>query len=322
MIMNSNISSSEMGNPGTIPSSVVYPANEWILYKVIWPCLIAFGCLSNASFMWTFVKSISLRTACYTYLVSLSCADLVNLIVFAISLAYAQTLMRFHENLDKTFVDKILHFFHIWSFLCSVDLVSLVTAERFLAICHPLKHRFLKGTRRTIRLISLVCVLSFLEAFTSMPFNSEVYSSEDSGNILYKKIAISFYIFIWICFAVFNFRMYYRIISALNKRMRNRSMENVSNNIEIQNRQVSVMLVTNGTLYFVLLSVAMVGRILALCWLLRLEVLSPYQMYLWFNVQQLCVCLNASINPLVYTVTNARYREEQKKALSKLFSIG
>ncbi len=35
----------------------------------------------------------------------------------------------------------------------SITFVSLVSFERFLAICYPMRHRLMKGNQRTIKLI-------------------------------------------------------------------------------------------------------------------------------------------------------------------------
>ena len=45
-------------------------------------------------------------------------------------------------------VAEIIRWF---SFLTSMWFVTLVSLERYLAICHPMKHRLLKGTKRTIK---------------------------------------------------------------------------------------------------------------------------------------------------------------------------
>ena len=46
-------------------------------------------------------------------------------------------------------------------FFSSIGTVTLVSAERFLAICHPFKHRLMRGTKRTNLLICLTWTVAF-----------------------------------------------------------------------------------------------------------------------------------------------------------------
>ena len=128
-------------------------SREWMLYQIIWPCFIVFGICTNVSFVWTVIKTPALHTTTYRYLVNLAISDLLFLMVF-----YIPQIIEDHESpLER---NQILQTF-IYVFLgCSCLTVTLVSLERFLAICHPIKHHLIKGTRRTNKFICIVWCIS------------------------------------------------------------------------------------------------------------------------------------------------------------------
>ena len=72
----------------------------------------------------------------------------------------------------------VVYFFVIWVFVfvfvffffvSPLLFVTLVSAERYLAICHPIKHHLLKGTKRTIKLICIVFAGSFVFSSVMLP---------------------------------------------------------------------------------------------------------------------------------------------------------
>ena len=70
----------DLRNAIALPFRLVYLPIDWIVYYVVWPCLMAFGTLSNISFIWTVIRTPTLHTFTYLYLVSLACADEINIL--------------------------------------------------------------------------------------------------------------------------------------------------------------------------------------------------------------------------------------------------
>ena len=106
-------------------------------------------------------------------------------------------------------------------------------------------------------------------------------------------------------------------MSTLNKRLQSKSLQNISINLEMQYRQVSVMLIANGTVFYILCSVMLLTQILEVLPFFGMKSMSPYQTHIMYRFEELSLGLNASINQLVYTITNARYRQAFKKAFSR-----
>ena len=150
----------------------VYFPNEWVLFGIVWPCLILFGFVGNISFIWTVVRTPSLHTPTYIYLVSLACNDLCTVIGLTVCIipSYFNSPLRRNSYTENTFISKIIPLTYLGSFISSSLLVVLVAFELYLAICHPIKHHILKGTKRTFKLIGVVFISSTCISSTIIPF--------------------------------------------------------------------------------------------------------------------------------------------------------
>ena len=128
----------DLRNATSLPLWLVYPQRDWIVYVVIWPSLMAFGTLSNISFIWTVIRTPTLHTATYIYLVSLAYADLANIwgFGFLFVIDYATSPIRNTNTIFAT----IVYLISLFALMSSMGFVTLVSLERYLAICHPIKH--------------------------------------------------------------------------------------------------------------------------------------------------------------------------------------
>ena len=313
----------------------MYLPNEWILYQIVWPCLILCGLLSNASFLWTFGITPSLHTPTYIYLVNLACADILTLLTYNIPVVhhYQSSTVRDYGSVVEL---KLFHTSKIFFFLSSLYCISLVASERFFAICYPVKHRVWKGKKQTLKLICFSWILSFVCACSAVPLFPDSLSKicltvKQTGRYKSNVIEVPHYFFkapnlyYWVGFNVLymifgigmivtNLYMYARIAHTLKVRKDNRA-SNISFNLDEQFRQVVSMLVINGELFFIFCSVKLTGNCLRALMDLQ-NPLSSYQMVIWEDIEELCSGLNASINPFVYTLTNQRYRRAFYKAYS------
>ena len=107
-----------------------------------------------------------------------------------------------------------------------------------------------------------------------------------------------------------NIYMHVRIAYTLKARKESRA-SNMSFDLDKQFRQVVSMLIINGELFFLLCSVNLIGRFMDFQ-----NPFNRYQIEIWRDVENFCNGLNASINPIVYSLTNQRYRRAFYKAYS------
>ena len=150
----------DFSNATSLPIRLVYLPNEWILYNVIWPILTLFGTLCNSCFIWTVTRTPSLHTATYIYLVTLACTDLITIVSLGSTHvhSYFTTSLRYSS---KT-IDALLPILFIFTYISSTGLVTLVSLERFVAICHPLKYLIFRGKTRTCKLIGVSLLISMV----------------------------------------------------------------------------------------------------------------------------------------------------------------
>ena len=134
-----------------------YPRDNLNLIYQFWIsvlCVSLFGMITNSSFILTVVKTPS-RTTTYILLACLACSDCIFLITQLDTIV--RILFDYRGTNASTLVFSSLA---TLCFLLSTGFVILASAERYLAICQPLKHHKLKGTERTTKLIAIVCLIS------------------------------------------------------------------------------------------------------------------------------------------------------------------
>ena len=260
-------------NVTTLPSTLAYLPQEWGIFCVVWPCLMAFGCLSNLSFIWTVWRTPALHTATYFYLVCIACADLTSLICLGF------TNVRGYVNGQTTRVRHAYDFFDIatnivfaFAWVSSTGFVALVSLERFLAICHPIKHRVVTGTTRTLRLIcgtlvmSVACNCTTIPSYLTIqeilvcitwPADDKYIDYPQGAHALSMKSGITrviplfLYAMFWLAVVFSNCYMYTKILLALRTRRHNTQLS-LSHRFENQMHQVAVMVITNGWIFFFL----------------------------------------------------------------------
>ena len=240
------------------------------------------------------------------------------------------------------FVTKVVYFYTTWfCFLSSLFFVTLVSLERYLVICHPIKHHLLKGTKRTVKLICIVFVGSFVfMSVTFSPFLSLiviciVWPLDDKFTSGYPKFlklysvddffsdiadgqttqTIGMVGVVLITFALIaNCYFYIRILQALWKRKRDKTLQ-TSEGLERSIRQASIMVVANGIVFYFCFIVFLATMSITLVSSFSLEMTNVYQVTILSDVNFTFVLINASINPLIYFITNNSYRHAFKNIL-------
>ena len=319
----------------SISADYFYLPSEWIVFKIIWPFIIAFGLLSNATFVSIVARIPCMRTITNAYLVNLAVSDMIFLLSVGIHniTIYAASPVR----MDRSFLAGTLSTFgclfpELGQSICFVGstcFVTLVSLERFLAICHPIKHHLMKGSLRTTRLITIAWIISFLTSFTTIPvFNYlketcitwpadakfEEYPTKiitcDASNNSILLLIIAMLPLPWFFGAsVLNGILYHRILSTLNQR-RSKKLS-ISFNDTSQTRQVAVMLITNGTIFFGCNTIMILNVIFYGIFQTNANIypLNDTQNAIFDSAFHLSFAVNSSINPIVYSVTNKRYRQ-------------
>ncbi len=153
---------------------LLYEPWEWIVYQCILPLLIIFGLISNVLFLYTVMQTPSLRTTTYMYLINLSIADILTLLFYGIPVManYHLSLVKGNEIPALYYIRQTGTFIFIST---SINFVTLVSFERFLAICYPIRHHMMKGNQRTIKLVIITWAISSLSVLQILFYKSKAF---------------------------------------------------------------------------------------------------------------------------------------------------
>ena len=318
----------------TLPVWLVYQPMEWIKFYILCPSLIIFGSLSQASFVWTVATTPSLHTATYYYLVGLSFSDAFYLLGFG-----SVRIKGFIESPVRLYTPSIsgvlASYISKFAFISSIGFVTLATLERFLAICFPLKHYVLKGTKRTRTLIFVMLLISGLISVvptllplisslslrlcfiwpsdtTFMDYPTQIIAPSSSNSTGNLGDTVLYFIPL-----IINSYMYIRILVTLRNRKLNSQLQ-LSSGFEQQLRAVAVMVIVNGIIFFLFCAINTMDEVIESLNSNVVHIFDTRQILIWNDFVFISILLNASINPLIYTLTNQRYRHAFKKAMMRL----
>ena len=318
----------------------VYLPNEWILFEIIWPSIIFFGLTGNVIFILTVKHTPSLHTSTFIFLTGLSITD--SLVLLSVGFDFILDFLMTPIRHGDIFVAKVIYFYTTWfCFLSSLFSVTLVSLERYLAICHPIKQHLLKGTKRTIKLMCIVFVGSLVfmsvvfapilglviicivwpldDKFTSnYPKILKLYSVDDffsvsAGGQIAQTVGMVGIVLVTFAL-IANCYFYIRILQALWKRKCNKTLQ-TSEGLERNIRQASIMVIANGTVFYLCFIVFLATMGITLMSSFNLEIINIYQVTILSDVNYTVVLINASINPLIYFITNNSYRHAFKYTL-------
>ncbi len=319
-------------------SSFIHHPYELILLNIIWPTISLMGLVGNMLFIWTVIKVPVLHTSTFVILSLLACTDSLSIIGRLIEhfSDFVTSPLRYGESSIPAATGGIL----LWvCFVMSLWLITLVSTERFLAICHPIKYRVLKETKGVFVVICVLTVVSVALGCTSITFF--IYVAEyciqwppTTRFIVYpRKVTlvksdyltdfseVHLFIFgitpILIClFVLFLINCYINIrtLKTLRTRRRNKQLQ-ISTQFERNIHQVSIMVIANSVVYFVCISSFALMLASRLFDFVGTNNFTAYQSVVLENITITVMVINSSVNPLIYFITNQSYRKSFKKAI-------
>ena len=144
-----------------------------VIFTVLYPIVTALGLLGNVAFLVAVMCYKQMRTLTNLYLANLAVADLIHILtnaVFFLGLYFSSNgLILGMGSLDSAFlaVDLI----NMIIYYTSICIMTLVSFERFMGVCHPLRSHIVRSSKRSILLVALSWLLAaLLVIFTCIGF--------------------------------------------------------------------------------------------------------------------------------------------------------
>ncbi len=316
----------------------IYWPHEMIFYKFVTPCIILIGIVGNASFIWTVVRVSSLHTSTFILLCSLAITDLFTLIGAGINIY--NIFISPIRSVDMPVVFNVGSTIKWFGFFASTGLVSLVSLERYLAICHPIKHHLIKGTKRTIRLSLIITALSLAltgifttqgwlthsnsvscfiwpldEQFKDYPPQISTVTLMFELPPLLNIVMTVIFLLSNLAILIFNYYMYCTILITLRRRKHNKKLQ-TSENFERNIQQITRMVIINGIVYFLYTTIRQVNTVYGTLFSLGFV---NFNAFVHFGfIRDTAILLNASSNPVIYFMTNSSYRRAFKASIMTL----
>ena len=315
-----------------INDMILYSTSQKLLVKVVIPTIFTIGVLGNLAFFLLLVRVKTMRTTTNFYLVNLAAADLMVLFLETLhrSWKFTDSIISWSDPFRTRFGCGA-HFFAInVASSSSIFLITLVTFDRYFAICHPIKYRTMKAKKQIKFILTIfVWIVSVILGFLSVPGFGQlgrvcfIWPPEEK----YKNFPIE----ARLCWPIHPgievmshvvrtvpFIAALIINTIINIRIGQKLMhpppgENGNRQNQQMKRRIAWMLMANNVIFFCCLAPSHF-LILQLVPFLRFLKLSEALEGTLFPVGFVLFMVNSAVNPILYGVVSPSYRRGFLKA--------
>lgn len=309
-------------------------ATEWVFsdtdslyYTFGAPIVCSMGILGNSAFLMSVITTSSLQSSLTALMCNLAITDIFFLAMSTIwsTIDYMTSEVLLDYPVYSNLTCYILVISVYIPYFTSLGFITLISMERYLAICLPIRHHMMKGRKRTCRLIVVVWVIGFalsiLYAFGHVLTPTCFIWPEDE---VYEHLAANidickhnvFPLVMAICLFVscllINGIITYKIIAAMMKR------KVVTNSEQVQSAlyQVTRTLVINIVVFFLCqlpIRIAFLNKIFD-----EISGINFLNFRSAYSAGFLFLLLNSCINPVLYVCCCRIYRHAMRNTLTKL----
>ncbi|XP_038052451.1 thyrotropin-releasing hormone receptor-like [Patiria miniata] len=316
-------------------SFYLYQPIDKIMTFYIIPVISVFGILSNLAFILVVYKVPFMRSPTSCYMVQLAVSDTIFLLVAAVEkiVLVSSTPIQFDMS-PIGFVPGCILLPGLLDtpYFASSFFITAVTFDRYIAICWPLRVRLQTKTRRAkvslfswlTAIVFAACLLPGFYSFLCI-VPPEFETSDFPQQILECDTSFVPKIFYYVRYAlqtlpffvslVIDVVLYVAILRAIRRRKKTMRSALTHSTAQLRHARNAVdrMVLVTGGLFFLLLSpLECYFIVISISEIFDYYPLSAEQEAIVIWVFRLLSYVNSSINPVVYNITNSRYREAFK----------
>ncbi|XP_050314605.1 QRFP-like peptide receptor [Anthonomus grandis grandis] len=331
---------------GTVPNTI-FDWTELIPTLIIYGFSFILGLIGNCLIIFTTFRYRRMHSVTNIFLSSLASSDLL-LIIFCIPVKVAK-LFSYTWTMGL-FLCKSVHYMQNLSTICSVLTLTAISIERYYAIVHPVRSKYICTLSQAKSIIIVIWIVSiflavptlFLWHLMRVGMNDEfAWCVRDSSKetlwkfhelymlwiILVGPFSVMSYSYVFICWEVWKVMEHRRVMCNDNSldpnkfQHRRGSMEGKKIRSEVKNyrddttmvRQVIYMLVTVVALFAVCWTPILIDNILTAYKVLGQQ-RTGFLKYM-LSTFHLLSYFNSCINPVIYGFMSKTFRESFKVAL-------
>ena len=293
------------------------------IVKAFIPVAFIIGFVGNVAFFLLIARVKTMRTTTNFYLANLAAADLLYLSLETLNQLWRYISFKYvySEPYHTNFGCFISYFTIHLASLSSIMLITLVSFDRYLAICYPIKYRITKNKKQTSYILTLLiwiisailCILRSL-ADARLEYECILWPHREkyqyfSDTVRHCKPIHPFFhtetlehvvhSVPFIAALVINFSVNIRIIQRLRKPPPG---ENGSQQNEQIKRRITWMLLANSVIFFCSLAP------------FHFFLVSKRLLNYYFRTVFVFAMLNSAINPILYFVACPSYRRGYLRA--------
>ena len=312
--------------PDRQQSDLFYTTGQTLLILVLCPLVAAFGMFGNTAFLVVLTYVREMHTITNFYLGNLAISDFMMLLLS--SIRYFRQFYGSHgfvkaENIDSSVwctLDKAVP--HVF-FFSSVGFVTLVSLERFFAVCYPIKYRNANSKARAIKYVTLTWILAIITTGVIAPTWSKVtrfcvvwnthernesvtvYSYCDAAGPAFSKLhALIEIVYFFVTFGI-SATCYIMILTHLKKRQIPGASKVIQLQAKTTRNQVARMVILNGLVFFLCLVPFQIYNIIIYS---NSTILAKNEGVNLVWAARLLEGVNSSVNPIIYTAANSKYQ--------------
>ena len=313
----------------------MWTQTEDIFFTIGLPIIMLIGSVGNLAFIFTVFRVKTMQTVTNAYLTNVAIADAVfiGFTCPAYLITYLMTPFRnavlFRSEIGCAGSFGLSYF----GYLASLLLITIVTAERYYAICRPFQHRMIAGKKHTFQMIiaswllAIVLVSFVMPSYAKLKIECVVWPASDfydnHPKLIYFCDPVNSYFYVlgellltgpFFIALPANLFMYSRIIITLNNRPETKSTADEQQQKSARN-QVARLLIINGSVFFIcqapyrFVSMHLITRQIS-----GEGFLSEAVYGISILIGRGLALLNSCCNPFIYLATSSFYRQAFREA--------